>query len=123
MRSASHTHAFAKRLRRNLSPPEILLWVRLRIRTPDGPVFRRQHPIGPYVADFYCPAAKLVVEIDGAHHGDDVQLDHDEIRDRYMETRGYRVVRYPAADVLHDPDEAARSIFETAAWWRDRGVR
>ena len=65
----------------------------------------------------------LTGSIHGACHGDEAQLDHDEARQRYMETRGYRVVRYPAADVLHDPDEAARSISETAVWWRNHGVR
>jgi len=49
-----------------MSPPEVLLWTRLRMLRGDGPTFRRQHPISPYIADFYCAAAKLVIEVDRA---------------------------------------------------------
>ena len=65
MKSFSHTHKRAKDLRRSMSPPEVLLWTRLRVLRGDGPTFRRRHPIGPYIADFYCAAAKLVIEVDG----------------------------------------------------------
>jgi very-short-patch-repair endonuclease len=88
-----------------MSPPEVVLWARLRVRAPDSPVFRRQHPIGPYVADFYCAAARLVVEVDGAIHGQDDQIAHDQRRDAYMERLGYRVIRCSAGDVMNDPDE------------------
>ncbi|MEO8926182.1 MAG: endonuclease domain-containing protein [Caulobacteraceae bacterium] len=67
-----------------MSPPEVILWAKLRVRVPGQPNFRRQHPIGPFIADFYCAAARLVIEIDGAGHGDEVQRDHDERRDLYI---------------------------------------
>ncbi len=114
MRSSSHTHQRAKALRAALSPPELALWARLRVRTPGQPTFRRQHAIGPYVADFYCAAARLVIEIDGADHGTEHQMRHDAERDAWMRAAGYRVLRYPAAEVLRDPDEAALSLFNMA---------
>jgi very-short-patch-repair endonuclease len=65
VRAPEETMALARRLRRNLSPPEVRLWIRLRERKSGTPVFRRQHPIGPYVLDFFCAKARLAVEIDG----------------------------------------------------------
>ena len=97
-----------------MSPPEVLIWVRLRVRLEGQPRFRRQHPIGPYVADFYCSAAKLVVEIDGAIHGEDAQREHDLRRDAYMERLGLRVIRVSAADVMADPDACAQGIVDVA---------
>jgi very-short-patch-repair endonuclease len=89
----------AKQQRRNMSPPEAKLWALLR-RSPGGIGFRRQHPVGPYVADFYCPAAKLVIEIDGMIH--DFTVDRDQARDEYMRALGLRILRIPAADVMAD---------------------
>jgi very-short-patch-repair endonuclease len=97
-----------------MSPPEALLWTLLRTRQPGMPTFRRQHPIGPYFADFYCSQAKLVVEVDGSHHGEDEQLAHDEVRDRYMQKLGYRVLRCSSADILRDPQVAADGIVRVA---------
>jgi very-short-patch-repair endonuclease len=114
MRSPSLTHRRARELRRALSPPEVLLWVRLRAVRGGGPSFRRQHPIGPYIADFYCAAAKLVVEIDGAGHAEEGQIAHDERRDAYMAAQGYRILRVPAGEVMGDPDEAAQGIVQAA---------
>jgi very-short-patch-repair endonuclease len=102
-------------LRQTLSPPERLLWIRLRQRSVNQPNFRRQHALGPYVADFYCADAKMVVEIDGWGHSDPGQISHDARRDEYMHALGYRVVRYWAGDVMKDPDGVAQSIYDTAA--------
>jgi len=114
MRSSSQTHGRARRLRRALSPPEVLIWVRLRSRD-QGLSFRRQHPVGPYVADFYCAAAKLVVEIDGASHSEAAQEAHDARRDAYMLGLGLTVLRVPAAEVMADPDGAAQGMWDVAA--------
>jgi very-short-patch-repair endonuclease len=89
----------AKQQRRNMSPPEVRLWALLR-RSPSGVSFRRQHPVGPYVADFYCPAAKLVIEIDGQIH--DYTVDRDEARDDYMCGLGLRILRIPPPEVMAD---------------------
>ncbi|HKP34591.1 MAG TPA: endonuclease domain-containing protein [Sphingomicrobium sp.] len=90
----------AKQQRRNMTPPEVKLWALLR-RSPGGVGFRRQHPVGPYVADFYCPAAKLVIEIDGLIH--DFTVEQDKTRDGYMRELGLRILRIPAAEVMNDP--------------------
>jgi very-short-patch-repair endonuclease len=97
-----------------MSPPEVLFWGRLRLSRGEGPTFRRQHPIGPYIADFYCAAARLVIEIDGAGHTDDAQIDHDKRRDVFMQQLGYRILRIPAGDVMRDVDEIAQGIVEAA---------
>lgn len=97
-----------------MSPPEVLVWVRLRERAEGHPTFRRQHPIGPYVADFYCAAAKLVVEVDGAVHGEPTQIEHDLVRGRWMRGKGLTVLRVPAFEVMADPDESAMGIFTVA---------
>jgi very-short-patch-repair endonuclease len=97
-----------------MSPPEVLLWVRLRALRKDGPAFRRQHPIGPYIADFYCASARLVIEVDGAEHTELDRLTRDARRDAYLTGLGYRVLRIPAGDVLRDPDDVAQSVVEAA---------
>ncbi|MFI4936419.1 MAG: endonuclease domain-containing protein [Caulobacterales bacterium] len=114
MRSSSHTHKRARQLRRVLTPPEAMLWVRLRMLRDQGLTFRRQHPIGPYIADFYCSAAKLVVEVDGAVHSEDMQIDHDARRNEYLARLGYRVIRCTAADVFRDANEVVVGIVQAA---------
>jgi very-short-patch-repair endonuclease len=89
----------AKQQRRNMSPPEVKLWALLR-RSPGGVGFRRQHAVGPYTADFYCPAAKLVIEIDGLVH--DFTAEQDAARDEYMRALGLAIVRIPASEVMKD---------------------
>ena len=86
---------------------ESLVWSALRGRKLDGYKFKRQAPIGPYIADFYCPAARLVVEIDGPNH--DKRVAADEARTRHLEARGCRVIRFRADDaglLLEDVLEA-----------------
>lgn len=102
----------ARRLRRQLSLPEMLLWQRLRL-TRGELRFRRQHAIGPYVADFYCPAARLVIEVDGAAH--DRRQAADRRRDEYLASLGIRVIRFPATAVLADPAEVADAIFRSCS--------
>ncbi|MDB5653226.1 MAG: hypothetical protein JWQ94_839 [Tardiphaga sp.] len=59
-----------------------------------GSHFRRQAPIGRYVVDFFCPAAHLVIELDGGHHNDEATAEHDGVRQRWLEKEGYRIVRF-----------------------------
>jgi very-short-patch-repair endonuclease len=70
------------------------LWTHLRGRKLEGWKFRRQHPIGEYIVDFYCPAARLVVELDGYSHGFDKQIAYDAARQRWLEFQGYTVLRF-----------------------------
>jgi very-short-patch-repair endonuclease len=97
----------ARRFRRALSLPEQLLWARLRgaeVR------FRRQHPIGRYVLDFYCPAAKLAVEVDGAAHDFGDRPQRGEVRTEWLNSQGIEVLRIRAKDVLADPDAVADGL-------------
>ena len=89
----------ARKLRKEMSLPEVLLWRELRQR-PGGFKFRRQHPAGPYVLDFACMQSKLAIEIDGAAHDSGRSQVHDEARDEWLANQGYRTLRVPARDVL-----------------------
>jgi very-short-patch-repair endonuclease len=114
MRSKVITLKRARVLRRAMSSPEVALWMKLRGRHVDTPTFRRQHPIGPYVLDFYCSAARLAVEVDGAGHGEDQQIIHDERRDAWLRTPGLVVYRVTAGAVMHNADEVADSVIRLA---------
>ena len=94
------THLERRReLRREMTPPERKLWQVLRCKAL-GVKFRRQHPIGPYIADFYSREAQLVVEVDGAAaHGTPEAQTHDQTRDAFMQSLGLRVLRIPAAEI------------------------
>lgn len=114
MRAPDQTHGLAKALRRRMSLPEVLLWQRLRRRVPGNPVFRRQHPVGRYIVDFYCSACRLAVEIDGQAHGMGNTPERDIQRTAYLRGQNIEVVRYTAVSVLRDPDEIAHSIYLAA---------
>src|SRR5580692_5897472 len=99
MRAPTKTIDTAQRLRRKLSVPEARLWNRLRWRAPGKPVFRRQHPIGPYVIDFYCAKAHLAIEIDGASHDFGDRPHRDMQRNAGLEERGITVVHIAASEL------------------------
>ena len=80
--------------------PEVLLWNALRRRSISELRFRRQHPVGPYILDFFCPSARLAVEVDGAVHDTGTQARHDERRNDWLAARHIRVLRVAAADIL-----------------------
>ena len=115
MRSPKITKVRAKRLRKEMTPPEALLWVRLRVRAPGTPTFRRQHAIGDYILDFFCATAKLAIEVDGQSHGMGDRPERDVRRERYLTEQGIRVMRYPAELVMRDPNGVAQAIFEAAS--------
>lgn len=85
-----------------MTEAEIVLWTFVRKRSLSGFKFRRQHPIGPYIADFACIQAKLVVEVDGATHWTPEQLAHDARRTAFMERAGWRVLRVTNLDVFEN---------------------
>jgi len=89
MRSSILTSKRAKELRRNLTQPELMLWTRLKRRLPNAPVFRNQHPMGPYILDFYCDRARLCVEVDGYIHGTADHPQRDARRDAWLAGRGF----------------------------------
>jgi very-short-patch-repair endonuclease len=102
LRAPNKTFSRARALRRAMSLPEVVLWQALRKGRLAGLRFRRQHPIGPYILDFYCPSARLAVEVDGFAHDTDVVVRHDERRQAWLAQRGVRVLRIRASDVLRD---------------------
>ncbi|WP_245964368.1 endonuclease domain-containing protein [Sphingorhabdus wooponensis] len=102
----------ARKLRRKMTLPEVLLWEKVRTNKI-GVKFRRQHPIGAYVADFYCAAAKLVIEIDGEAHDRGDRPQRDDARNAMMQAAGYKVLRIAAVDVLKDLDTVLQTI---CAW-------
>src|ERR1700754_4959173 len=92
----------AKKLRANTTPHERILWRALKELPIEGTHFRRQAPIGPYVVDFFCPAKKLIVELDGGHHNEDEQARRDQERQLWLEREGYRVIRFWNSEIAGD---------------------
>jgi very-short-patch-repair endonuclease len=112
---ANHeTSDFARHLRRRLSLPEGLLWRALKAGKVDGLKFRKQHPLGPYILDFYCHEVRLCVEIDGGAHSFGRQPEKDAERDRWLADKGIRTLRISAAHVLQEIDGAVAMIVEAA---------
>jgi len=97
----------ARRLRRQMSLPERLLWQELRGHTPR---IRRQHPLGPYVLDFYCAAARLIIEVDGAAHDMGARPAADQRRSEWLAEQGLQIIRVAAVDVLRSPGGMADAI-------------
>lgn len=103
-------HDFARKLRREQTGAERKLWLALRGRQFDGFKFRRQQPIGPYIADFVCFETKLIVELDGDQHGSDRGVAHDKARTQFLEAEGFHVLRFPNFEVTQDFDVALETI-------------
>ena len=97
----------ARELRATMSLPERLLWGQLR-RKQAGLRFRKQHPAGPYVLDFYCHEAKLCIEIDRQSH--DLTVARDEYRDRWLASQSVRTLRVSAQDVLRNLEGVVQYI-------------
>ncbi len=112
--TALRTVERARALRRRLSPPEARLWVRLRRRQLRGLKFRRQHPIGPYIVDFYCATARLAVEVDGQGHEHPDRIAHDRRRTAWLREQNIRVMRLAAESVRVHLDEVLEFIAQTA---------
>ena len=99
----------AKQMRREATPPERKLWAYLKADQLGGAKFRRQVVIGPYIADFACRApVMLVVELDGDTHG--AQESYDAGRTRFLESKGYRVLRFSNRDVMQDIESVLATI-------------
>jgi very-short-patch-repair endonuclease len=94
----------ARRLRKNATEPEQLLWYALRTPRPQGLHFRRQAPVGKYFPDFVCHRSKVVVELDGSQHSEDAAVEYDATRTAFLNSRGYRVLRFWNGDVLKNRD-------------------
>ena len=101
-----------RRLRSNMTGPETRLWSRLRARQLQGLKFRRQHGIGPYIVDFYCPEQSLVIEVDGDGHADTDQILKDRQREKYLQSLGLHVIRYINDDILKNLDGVMEDLAE-----------
>jgi len=100
----------ARQLRSAPTDAEIRLWSRIRRRQIGNFRFRRQHPIGPYVVDFFCPEAKLIVEVDGGQHA--IREREDAERTQWLEQRGYSVLRFWNNEVLGNTEGVLLAIRE-----------
>ena len=103
-------HDFARRLRRDQTDVERKLWYALRDRRLHGFKFRRQQPIGSYIVDFVCFEAKLIIELDGGQHGFDENLAADAARTVYLQSEGFRIMRYWNAELIENLDGAIEGI-------------
>ena len=99
----------ARKLRKEMSLPEVLLWQELRQR-PGGFKFRKQFPSEPYTLDFACLSARLGIEFDGFAHDCGDQPEKDEVRDRILAERGFRMLRIPAVEVLKNMESCVLGI-------------
>ncbi len=93
-----------RRFRSEMTPAELKLWSRLRGQQFQGLKFRRQHGIGPYIVDFYCPARALVIEVDGDSHADEYQTVNDAQRAAFLNSLGLQVLRYANDDIHKNLD-------------------
>ncbi len=101
----------ARSLRRRMTEAERRLWWHLdRIPVP-GTHFRRQAPIGPYIVDFTCHRPKVVIEVDGAQHGFDQHAQNDVVRTEWLESQGYRVLRFWNREILFQIDVVLDTIY------------
>ena len=98
----------AGELRHNMTPAEELLWERLKLKRLNGLRFRRQHPIGRFILDFYCPEHKLVIEVDGPIH--EQQAEHDEERTEQLRSAGLTVLRFKNVEVMEQTEQVLEKI-------------
>ncbi|HET7569743.1 MAG TPA: endonuclease domain-containing protein [Gammaproteobacteria bacterium] len=106
----TRSRARARGLRQQSTDAEIRLWYHLRAGRLNGYKFRRQHPVPPYVVDFYCDSAKLVVELDGSQHDGD----SDAVRTRHLEQQGLKVIRFWDNEVLAQTEIVMEAILNVA---------
>ena len=99
-----------RRLGSNMTDAERHLWAKIRMKKLNRCQFYRQKPIGDYIVDFFCPRAKLVIDIDGSHHLVGETIEYDRIRDDYLSSLGLRVLRFTNADVLTCIEGVVESI-------------
>ncbi len=107
-----HLKPLSRDLRSNMTDAERRLWSRIRGKQLNDRQFYRQRIIGNYIADFYCPRAKLVVEVDGSQHYTEEGLEADQRRDDYMRGLGLKVLRFSDLDILRNLDSVVETIFQ-----------
>lgn len=103
---------FAQNLRRTSTETEVVFWSRIRRKQVLGFQFYRQKPVGPYIVDFYCPRAKLIIEIDGSQHFEEKNEQKDKERDTYLQALGFTVLRFNNTEVCQNVDSAVEMVFD-----------
>jgi very-short-patch-repair endonuclease len=111
MVSTSIRRGATKKLRANTTPHERTLWRALKEIPLEGSHFRRQAPMGPYIVDFFCPAKRLIIELDGGHHNDEEQSKRDLERQSWLEKEGYRVLRFWNSEISGDLNAVLERIY------------
>lgn len=123
---AEHNPRWQRSRRRHLrtegTSAEATLWTALKARRLGGFRWRRQFGIGPYIVDFYCPAARLVVELDGAVHDAPEARQYDDARTRFLRADGVRVLRFENRVVFEDPEGVKATILQAAQGRADPGA-
>jgi very-short-patch-repair endonuclease len=109
--TTSEVESAALRLRKQLTPAETMLWQALRNRQLNGLKFRRQHPVGQFIVDFYCPEHQLIIELDGAIH--DRQIEYDTARTEQLQAFGYQVLRFQNEEILMNLPSVLEQILLT----------
>lgn len=108
----SNLKPFARELRKNATDAEKKLWSKIRMRQLSGYQFYRQKIIGDYIVDFFCPRARLVIEVDGGQHYHDEVAEADRLKDEYLKSCGLRVLRFTNIDVLTNIEGVVQRIIE-----------
>jgi len=103
---------YSRELRKNMTDAERRLWSTIRMKQIDSCQFYRQRIIGDYIVDFYCPRAKLVIEVDGGQHYSDEMVEMDRKRDDYLKNLGLKVLRFSNTEVLNNIEGVVESILE-----------
>lgn len=102
-----------KKLRKNMTEEELILWSKLKGKQLEGKKFRRQHSIGNYIVDFYCPENKLAIELDGGQHFEDEQEIYDKIRTKYLNDFGIQVLRFTNLEIRKNLTGILEEIYKT----------
>jgi very-short-patch-repair endonuclease len=118
LRTKPETLKRARELRKNMTEAEKRLWYLMRRHNLEGKLFKRQVPIDDYIVDFACLSANLVIEVDGGQHNS--QIARDEARTRYLERRGFRVIRFWNNDVLGNTEGVLQTIVQALEEQRRR---
>lgn len=103
----------ARYLRKNMTHPETVLWSRIRMKQLKGYQFYRQKPITEYIVDFYCPKAKLVIELDGSRHKSAIGIKKDTVKDKNLGNLGLKVLRFNNNDVIENIEGVLERILST----------
>jgi len=104
--------SYSRELRKNMTDAETLLWSKVRGKKLQGYQFYRQRIIGNYIVDFYCPKAKLVIELDGGQHYESQGVKKDQIRDEFIQSLGMRVLRFSDREIFKNVDGIIEKIYE-----------